>query len=85
VSMSVHVEWLVLEGIEVVPTGRTALCAAVERELGGLLARRGLGLELGAGGFFPSIRGGVAHLVPNAQPAVIGGQIAAAIYGGLRT
>jgi hypothetical protein len=82
VSVVVDIERLVLDGVEVRVADRPKVQAAVEAELARLLAARGLGRELGAGGATPRIAGGTVQL-GRADPAVLGRGIAAAAHEGL--
>ena len=61
---------------------RPKVQAAVEAELARLLAARGLGRELGAGGATPRLAGGVVR-VARGDPAGLGRGIAAAAHEGL--
>ena len=82
-NIRLHIDRLVIEGIDVAHASRAALRSAIETEL----AR-----QIAAGGISPSLAGGIA--VPNvsapeitvphgAKPAHLGGAIAGAIYGGV--
>jgi hypothetical protein len=82
VSVVVDVERLVLDGVEVRVADRPKVQAAVEAELARLLAARGLGSELRAGGATPRIAGGTVRL-GRADPASLGRGIAAAAHEGL--
>jgi hypothetical protein len=83
VNIRVHVEHLVLDGIEVPPHQRPVLQAAVETELGRLLAEGGLNPALRGGGAVPSLRAGGIQLSAEGDAAGLGRQIAAAAYGGI--
>ena len=80
-NVHVHIERLVLDGIDVPHGSHAALGAAVEREL----ARR-----LASGGIAPSLLGGVAvpslatpGIAAAGSPRQLGGAIAGAVYGGI--
>jgi hypothetical protein len=82
-SIEVHVERLVLDGLALAPAERAALGAGFEHELGALLERHGLGGGLASGATVPSLPGGVVALAPNGGHAALGQRIAAAVHGGL--
>lgn len=79
----VHIERLILDGIEVPYAQRPQLQAAVEAELARLLAEGGVAASLRAGGAVPSRRGGSIHLADGKDPAHLGSQIARAVHGGI--
>jgi hypothetical protein len=83
VNISVHIERLVLDGIEVPYYQRPLLQAAVEGELVRLLARGGVAMGLMAGGAVPSLPGGAIHLAEGNDPTYLGTQIARAVHGGI--
>ncbi|MCI0397885.1 MAG: hypothetical protein L0332_30165 [Chloroflexi bacterium] len=78
----VHIERLILEGIDVAHRERPLLQQAVEAELGRLLATTGIAPELQADGAYPSGRAGAIQL-PQPDTIHLGQQIAQAIYQGL--
>jgi hypothetical protein len=80
--IDLHIDRLVLEGIELNHAQRPHLQAAVEAELGRLLAERGLG-ALAAGGAAPSVKAGGFEMSGDGSPAQLGRQIAGAVYGGI--
>jgi hypothetical protein len=82
VNVSLHIDRLVLEGIELDAAQRPVLQAAVEAELGRLLAQGGLG-SLAAGGAVPSVRAGGFEMSGEGNSAQLGKQIAGAVYGGI--
>jgi hypothetical protein len=57
VNVNLHIERLILEGIDLDPAQRPILQAAVEAELSRLIAEGGVG-ALTAGGAVPSLRAG---------------------------
>lgn len=79
-KINVHIQRLVLEGIEVPRGQQAALQVAVETELARLLAEGGLGLP---GGSLRSVQGGQITGVNGNDPAGLGQQIARAVYGGI--
>jgi hypothetical protein len=82
-NLRVRIERLVLDGVAVPPSGRAALCAAVEAELGRLLAEGGLGGRWSQGGAVPRLAGGAVAVPAGPDPALLGRRIAGAVYGGL--
>jgi hypothetical protein len=82
-DISVHIERLVLDGLSVSHGQRPLLQAAVEAELGRLLAADGLALELQGGGAVPYVSGGDIQLTGEGDPTHLGQQIGRAVYGGL--
>jgi hypothetical protein len=82
-NVNLHIESLILDGIDVEPAHRPALQAAVEAELGRLLARGGVGAELAAGGAVPSVRAGGFQMSGMGSPRQLGRQIARTVYGGI--
>lgn len=83
-NVNFHIEQLILDGIDVEPAHRPVLQAAIEAELGKLLARGGIGPELAGGGAVPSLRAGGFQMSGPGNPRQLGRQIARAVYGGLR-
>jgi len=81
-KVNLHIDRLVLEGIDLDHAQRPHLQAAVEAELGRLLAERGVG-NLAAGGAVPSVRAEGFQISGDGNPAQLGRQIAGAVYGGI--
>jgi hypothetical protein len=77
-----HIDRLVLDGIDLNHAQRPHLQAAVEAELGRLLAEGGLG-ALAAGGAVPSVKAGGFEMSGEGSPAQLGKKIAGAVYGGI--
>jgi hypothetical protein len=78
VKVNLHIDRLVLEGIDLHHAQRPLLQAAVEAELGRLLAEGGAG-NLATGGAVPSVRAEGFEI----GPARLGTQIARSVYGGI--
>jgi hypothetical protein len=83
VSLRVHIERLVLDGVDVGPAERPALQAALETELARLLAEGGLSRTLATGGAIPSLRSAPLELAHGSTPAALGTAIAGAVHGEL--
>lgn len=82
-NVNLHIERLILEGIDLDPAQRPILRAAVEAELGKLLAEGGVGESLAAGGAVPALKVGGFEMRGEGNPAQLGPQIAGAVYGGI--
>jgi len=82
-NVILHIERLVLDGIDLEPAHHPAMQAALAAELGRLVARGGLGPSLAAGGALPSLPPGAFELSGAGNPRRLGRQIARAVYGGL--
>ena len=80
-SVRIHIERLVLDGLPVGREQAGAVRAAVEAELSRLLGERGLG-GLG-GGAVDRLSGGEVRLSEGAKAAEVGGQIARAVHGSI--
>jgi hypothetical protein len=83
VNVKLHIDRLVLDGIAVEPSQRPILQAALEAELGRLLAEGGVGESWAAGGAVPSLKADGFQMNSERNPAQLGRQIAGAVYGGL--
>jgi len=81
-KIDLHIEELVLEGFP--PGDRHCIGAAVERELARLLAERGLPPGLAQGADLPRLDGGSFEIKPGGWAEDVGGQMAGAVYGGLK-
>jgi adenosylcobinamide amidohydrolase len=80
VNVDVRIDRLVLDGIDLTHADRPRLQAAVETELGRLLAEQPA-LGVASGGAVPVVRGGNLRL---GGPATeLGGRIARAVHEGL--
>ena len=82
-NINVHIERLVLDGVSISPSQRPLVKAAVEAELGRLLADGGLAPDLVVGGAVPRVPGGTIELTSKSNPSQLGQQIAQAVYGGI--
>ena len=87
-NITIEIEHLILDGIDIAPGERPALQAALERELGRLVAGDLLAGASAPGGLkqsgtAPNVRGGDVRLAPGGTPAQWGRQIARAVYAGL--
>lgn len=82
-NVNLHIDRLVLEGIDLDHAQRPLLQAALEAELGRLLAQGGVGPGLAAGGAVPAIKAGGFETSGESNPVQLGRQIAGAVYGGI--
>jgi hypothetical protein len=81
-NVNLHIERLVLDGIDVEPAQRPVLQAALEAELGRLIAEGGVG-ALAAGGAVPSVKAEGFQMSGDGNPSQLGRQIAGSVYGGI--
>ncbi|HKI06200.1 MAG TPA: hypothetical protein VKK31_29755 [Thermoanaerobaculia bacterium] len=82
-NVNLHIDRLILDGIDVGPAQRPVLQAAVEAELGRLFMEGGMGESLTVGGALPSLRAEGFQMSGDGNPARLGRQIARAVYGGI--
>jgi len=82
-NIQLHIERLILDGIEVPQAQRPLLQAAVEAELGRLLTENGLGSQWRSGGAVPSLSAPNLQLPAGGNPTQGGQQIAQSDYGGI--
>ncbi len=81
-NINLHIERLVLEGVNIAPGQRHLLQASVETELARLLTDGGLAPGLAQGSTLPRLSTSGIHITGN-NPAQIGRQIAQSVYGGI--
>lgn len=82
-TIRLHIDRLVLDGISLDAHQTPALRAAVERELGRMLIEGGLGRSFQSGGVLRNLPGGNIQLQDPVRPDHLGGQIARAVYEGI--
>lgn len=82
-NVELHIDTLILEGVEVAWHERGAVMAAVEGELTRLLAEGGVSSDFMMGGAVRAVRGGTVQLAEGGRPDGLGQQIAQAVYGGI--
>lgn len=82
-NVRLHIDRLVLDGIDVGAADRPRLQAAIEQELARLIGAGGISPELAGGVALPSVRAPQIALAPDAKPAQLGAAIAGAVYGGM--
>lgn len=81
-SVNVHIERLILDGLPANQAQGSIIGAAVETELARLLAAGGLGPSLQSGGAWPSVPAGAIQLVAT-TPVALGRQIAQGVFQGI--
>jgi hypothetical protein len=81
-SINLHIERLILDGLPVSHAQGPILSAALKRELGRLLANGGLDRSLQPGGAWRSVPVNTLQLTTS-KPPQLGRQIAQAIYQGI--
>lgn len=83
-NITLHIERLILDGVDIAPGQRHLVQAAVEAELTRLLTAGGLSPALTGGGALYRVCANTIQLTSGAGPADLGRQIAGAVYGGIR-
>lgn len=82
-NINLHIERLVLDGIELERGQESLLQAAVETELARMLSAEGLSTHLMSGGAMPRLQAGDIRLSAGGNSHQLGQQIARAVYGGI--
>jgi hypothetical protein len=82
-NINLHIERLVLDGVDTAPGQRHLLQGAVETELARLLIEGGLDHQLTGGAALPRIASPAIQLNGGNDPAQLGRTIAGAVYGGI--
>jgi hypothetical protein len=82
-NITINIERLILDGLPIAAAQGPLVQAALEAELGRLLAVDGLAAGLLAGGAVPTLPAGAISIGRETSPAALGRQIAQAMYGGL--
>jgi hypothetical protein len=83
VKLKVHVERLVLDGVDLAPGGKEPFRLAMRTELERLLISRGLPPSLQGGAALETLKGDPISTADGARPQSLGTSIALAIHGGL--
>lgn len=81
-NINLHIERLVLDGVDIAPGQRHLLQASVETELTRLLTDRGLAANLAQSVALPRLSTNGMRLMGN-NPTQLGQQIAQSVYGGI--
>ena len=82
-NIMVQIEQLMFDGFDLPQRQRGALQAALEAELGRLLAQGEIGTHLAQGGAVPRLAAPAIQLPTNTDPTVLGTSIAQAVYGSI--
>lgn len=82
-NINLHIERLVLNGLEIPPEQRPVLQAAVETELSRLLTEGGLSPRLAQGIAVPRLSVQDIQTTRANNPTQLGHQIAQSVYGGI--
>jgi hypothetical protein len=82
VNIKLHIERLVLDGVNIAPDQRHLLQASVETELTRLLTDGGLSPSLAQGTALPRLSTSGIQL-PGNNPTQLGQHIAQSVYGGI--
>ncbi len=81
-NINLHIERLVLDGVNILPGQRHLLQASVETELARMLTDGGLSPSLAQGVALPRLSTGGIQLTGN-EPTQLGQKIAQSVYGGI--
>lgn len=79
-SIRLHIDQLLLDGVAIPVSQQPALQAAVEAELSRLLTTHGLAPSLLQGGEIAPLQGPVMEIAPDTPPTQLGTQIAQAAF-----
>ncbi|MDF0515733.1 hypothetical protein P0R31_00550 [Bradyrhizobium yuanmingense] len=82
-NIRLHIERLVLDGLQLNGQDRAQLKASLEAELGRLLSESGINGGIGAGGALPRIDAAPIRVRRDATPAQIGSGIAQSMFSGM--
>ena len=82
-NVNLHIERLILHGVDLDPAQRQQLQASVQTELTHLLSTGGLATQLTRGGALPSMVSSGLQLTRGNNSVELGRQIAGAVYGGI--
>jgi hypothetical protein len=82
-NVRLHIDRVVLDGVDVAAADRPRLRAAIERELARLIGSGGIAPDLARGAALPRVPAPPVELARGAKPAQLGNAIAGAVYGGI--
>ncbi|WP_404361092.1 hypothetical protein [Methylotuvimicrobium sp. KM1] len=82
-NINLHIERLILDGIDITPGQRHLLQASLTTELTRMLAEGGLAPNLAQGVASPQATASDVQLNDANNPAQLGRQIAQSVYGGI--
>ena len=84
-NVNLHIEELVLDGIDLSPLQRSRLDAAIRSELTRLITAEGISPSLQQGGWRDRLLAGNFQFSPDQSPDVMGQHIAQSVYRGIGT
>jgi hypothetical protein len=82
-NINLHIDRLILDGVNIPSSQRHLLQATVETELTRLLADGGVSSSLAEGVALPHVSANGIQLTGGNDPAQLGRQIAQSVYGGI--
>ena len=82
-NVNLHIERLVLDGIDLSPQERSQLDVALRAELTRLIAAEGINPSLQQGGAYNRLAAGNVQFSPGQSPDVMGQHIAQSVYRGI--
>ena len=82
-NVNLHIEKLILDGIDLSPQERSQLDIAMRAELTRLIAAEGINSSLQGGGTYDRLAAGNVQFSPGQSPDVMGQHIAQSVYRGI--
>lgn len=82
-NVRLHIDRLVLDGLDLAYADRGKLAAAVEAELARLIGAGGIGADLSTGAALDALQGASIQVGPGLPVEQVGARIAQGIYDGL--
>ena len=82
-TINLHIDRVVLDGVDLAPQHRAVFHAALETELSSLLGQQGMSSGLQNGGSLKALQAAPIMIGKQNEPAHLGQQIARSVYGGL--
>lgn len=82
-NINLHIDRLILDGVNITPSQRHLLQASVQTELARLFTEGGMSSGLASGGALPHVSASGIQLANGNDPAQLGRQIAQSVYGGI--
>jgi len=81
-NINLHIDRLILDGVDIAPNQRHLLQASITAELTQLLSNGGLASHLTEGGALARLSTDSIHITGN-NPTQLGQQVAQSVYGGI--
>jgi hypothetical protein len=82
-NVRLHIDRVVLDGVDVAAADRPRLRAALAGELARLIGNGGIAADLARGAAVPRVPAPPVELARSARPAQLGNAIAGAVYAGI--